>query len=87
MQNFIGIAGGDDLSPDRFIEKFRWRSILFFLFFFFYRMLLQIIIERTCLYLQLLPNELYNSYIRVLREEVYAIWFSLCFRTSRDRVS
>lgn len=38
MQNFIGIAGGDDLSRDRFIEKFRWRSILFsfFLFFFFW---------------------------------------------------
>lgn len=74
MQNFIGIAGGDDLSRDKFIEKFRWRSVLFFfflflLFFFFFlnRMLLQIIIVRTCLYLQLLPNELYNSYIRILR--------------------
>lgn len=45
----------------------------FLLFSFFGRMLLQIIIERTCLYLQLLPNELYNSHIHILRGKVYAI--------------
>lgn len=83
MQNFIGIAGGDDLSRDRFIEKFRWRSILFSFFLFLVGCYCKLSSnERVYIYSYYRTNYIIRIYI--FYEEKYTLsWFSLCFRTSR----